>query len=279
MARLHLIVAIGVLASLGLSACNRPAEQAKASEKAAAPPAEAKVTTYVCADGRTVRASYPDPDTAVVDIDGKTRNLKIAISASGARYTGDGYQWWTKGMSEGQLSPLKPGEDIASAPGVNCSASDAAATGVAPAPGAPGGLPADKTPISEAAFTPQSAQGAANVVQTYYALLGEKKYDQAWKLWSDGGKASGQSAKDFPANFARYETYNAQIGAPGDIDAGAGSLFVEVPVVISATLKTGEPVNMKGVAKLRRVNDVPGATAEQLTWRISEMALKPSPGG
>lgn len=120
MARLHLMVAIGALASLGLAACNPAPEKANAPAEVAKP--EAKLTSYACADGRTVRASYPDPDTAVVEIDGKSRNLKIAISASGARYTGDGYQWWTKGMSEAQLSPLAPGEDIASAPGVNCSA-------------------------------------------------------------------------------------------------------------------------------------------------------------
>ena len=40
----------------------------------------------------------------------------------------------------------------------------------APVPGSPAGLPDDRTPISEAPFTPQSAQGAADVVQTYYAL-------------------------------------------------------------------------------------------------------------
>lgn len=274
MAKRHLLTGACALAALTVAACEQK------TEAAATPPpaAPAKVTTYVCADGRTVRASYPDPDTAIVDIDGKNRTLKIAISASGARYTGDGYQWWTKGMDQGQLSPLAPGEEIASAPGVNCSTQEGA-TGAPPNPGAPGGLPDDRTPISEAPFTPQSAQGAANVVQTYYALLGAGKYDEAWKLWSDGGKASGMSAADFAASFGKYESYNAQIGAPGEIEGAAGSLFVEVPVVVYGKLKTGEAVNMKGVAKLRRVNDVPGSTEEQRRWRIAETALKPSPGG
>src|ERR1700752_4397879 len=60
-----------------------------------------------------------------------------------------------------------------------------------PAPGSPGGLPDDRTPVSEAPFTPESAQGAADVVQTYFAHLGAKAYAQAWALWRDGGKASG----------------------------------------------------------------------------------------
>ncbi|WP_340644242.1 hypothetical protein, partial [Phenylobacterium sp.] len=74
----------------------------------------------------------------------------------------------------------------------------------APAPGTPAGLADDRTPISEAPFTPQSAQGAADVVQVYFALIGEKKYAQAWALWGDGGKASGMSQADFVASFDKY---------------------------------------------------------------------------
>src|SRR4051794_37277800 len=37
-------------------------------------------------------------------------------------------------------------------------------------PGTPGGLPDDRTPLSEAPFTPQSAPGGGDVVQTYFAL-------------------------------------------------------------------------------------------------------------
>jgi membrane-bound inhibitor of C-type lysozyme len=48
--------------------------------------------------------------------------LRIATSADGARYTGDGWQWWTKGMHEGSLAALAPGEAIASAAGVACHA-------------------------------------------------------------------------------------------------------------------------------------------------------------
>ncbi|MET3526961.1 MliC family protein [Phenylobacterium koreense] len=268
------------LAAFALAACGRGGEQqAKAPE---APPAKAApVTTYVCDDGRTVRASYPDTETAIVEIDGRSRTLRIAISASGARYTGDGFQWWTKGMDQAQLSPLAAGEDIATAPGVNCRAPEAAAAAdepvSPPAPGSPGGLPDDRTPISEAPFTPESAQGAGNVVQTYFALIGAGKYADAWKLWSDGGKASGMTAEAFAASFDRYASYNAQIGAPGRIEGAAGSLYVEVPVVIYGRLKTGEEVHMNGPVRLRRVNDVPGSTEEQRRWHIAETAFKPSP--
>lgn len=275
MANLHQLAAVAAMAAMGLAGCGKAPEKAPPPQPAAQ---AAPVTVYACEDGRTVRASYPDTDTAVVDVDGTKRTLKVAISASGARYVGEGLQWWTKGMDQGQLSPLASGEDIASASGVNCTAPGETAA-APPAPGAPGGLPDDRRPVSEGPFTPQSAQGAANVVQTYYALVAEKKYPEAWALWSDGGKASGMAAKDFAASFDKYESYNAQIGAPGEIEGAAGSLYVEVPVVIYGKLKTGGPVHMKGEVRLRRVNDVPGATPAQLNWHIAETALKPSPGG
>ncbi len=84
------------------------------------PAAAAKTLTYTCDDGRTVRAAYPDTDTAVLTLDGQTHRLHTAISADGARYAGKHWQWWTKGMHEGRLAPLKPGETIASASGVSC---------------------------------------------------------------------------------------------------------------------------------------------------------------
>jgi hypothetical protein len=146
-----------------------------------------------------------------------------------------------------------------------------------PAPGTAGGLPDDRTPISEAPFTPQSAQGAADVVQTYFALIGGARYAQAWALWSDGGKASGQpDGAAFTRSFDRYAQYNAQVGAPGVPDAGAGSVYVSVPVVIYGRLKTGQEVHEKGEAQLRRVNGVPGATAEQLKWRIFQIQTQPT---
>src|SRR3546814_4919783 len=64
-----------------------------------------------------------------------------------------------------------------------------------PAPGEPGGLPDDRTPVSEAPFTPESAQGAASVVETYYALLEQGEYRKAWQLWSEGGKARSEGRR------------------------------------------------------------------------------------
>ncbi|CAM5247750.1 DUF4232 domain-containing protein [Rhodanobacter lindaniclasticus] len=78
--------------------------------------------TYTCDDGRTVQATYPDTQTAVLSFDAQSHRLHIAISADGARYVGEHWQWWSKGMHDAQLAELKPGESIASDRGVSCTA-------------------------------------------------------------------------------------------------------------------------------------------------------------
>lgn len=253
-----------------LAACQPQA----AVPKAEAPPASGPTTTYGCLDGRTIQAAYPDSDTAVLTLDGRTLSLKIARSGSGARYVGDGVQWWTKGMTEATIAPLAAGEDIAGAEGVYCSTTPLP-TVEPPAPGSPGGLPDDRTPVSEAPFAPTSAQGAADVVQTYYAHIGQKAYGEAWKLWSNGGQASNQTPEAFAKSFGRYAAYNAQVGAPGLAEGAVGSLYIEVPVVIYGRMMNGAELHQAGKATLRRVNDVDGATPEQRLWRIAQIELKP----
>lgn len=144
-------------------------------------------------------------------------------------------------------------------------------------PGQPGGLADDKTPTSEAPFTPDSPQGAANVVQTYYALIGEGKYAEAWKLWGNDGKASGQPTADaFAASFGKYSEYRANIGAPGREDAGAGQRYVTVPVQPYARLKDGKAAYWIGSVVLHRTV-MDGAPASEKAWQIQSIDLKPAP--
>jgi membrane-bound inhibitor of C-type lysozyme len=231
--------------------------------------ADPHVTDYRCDDGQTVRAGYPDAQTAVVSVGGHAYTLKAGRAASGVRYVGFGLQWWTKGMAEGRLSRLKPDEEVASDPGVMCRTTPAAAQ--PPAPGAPGGLPDDRTPLVEGPIKPESAQGAAQVVQSYYALLESGRFAEAWRLWSDGGRASGRSEEDFAHGFRAYSAYHAQIGGPGAIEGAAGSLYVEVPVVLYGSRANGTAFTEKAKVTLRRVNDVPGSTPEQRRWHIAHI--------
>lgn len=75
---------------------------------------------FLCADGRAVRAVFLDPETLTLHIGKISVAMHGAPSASGARYIGDGWQWWTKGLQQAALARLKPGETIASSAGVVC---------------------------------------------------------------------------------------------------------------------------------------------------------------
>lgn len=145
-----------------------------------------------------------------------------------------------------------------------------------PAPGSPGGLPDDRTPVAEAPFAVTSAQGAANLVQTYYALLEAGRYGEARRLWAGEGEASGAGDARFAAGFERYRDYHAQVGAPGAIEGAAGSLYVEVPVVLYGRLKDGAEFSRKATVTLRRINDVPGSSAEDRRWHIRTIAGAPA---
>lgn len=250
-------------AALALAACQP--DDAGSVAPAAAPAAvnaDPKVTLYACEDGQQIEAGYPDAQSAMIKVRGRPYPLKAAEAASGVRYVGYGLQWWTKG-TEATLSELKAGEEIASGQGIRCWSGDPPPV-EPPAPGTPGGLPDDRTPISEAPFTPESAQGAANVVQTFYAHLEAGKAAEAARLMRNAQ----------PPDVSRYASYHAQVGAPGELRGAAGSLFVEVPVVIYGRLKTGQEVRQSGKAVLRRANDVPGSTPEQRQWRIERVELK-----
>jgi membrane-bound inhibitor of C-type lysozyme len=73
---------------------------------------------YSCG-GRTISATYinaPGNSLAVVRIDGATVIMASVLAASGARYAGQQYVWWTKGK-EADLYDLTKGED---APATHC---------------------------------------------------------------------------------------------------------------------------------------------------------------
>jgi hypothetical protein len=119
--------------------------------------------------------------------------------------------------------------------------------------------------LAEPKTSPTSAQGAATVVETYYALIEAGKYREALALREN---ADSMTAAKFAAGFAKYGEYHATVGAPSEIQGAAGSLYVEVPVQLYGRMKDGKPFGSAGTITLRRANDVPGATAAQRRWRI-----------
>ncbi len=253
---------------LALAACDKPAATASVQPTpvATAPlappaPVAAPVTApvimahYLCAGGKTLDAGYPSPTTVLLIWQSNAYTLTRSTSGSDARYAGFGLQWWSKGLTDATLSTLKGGEAVASDRGMACKAQIGALT--SPAPGTAMGSPADGTLIAAAAG-PLSAQGAANVVQAYYALLEKRSSVSAAANRVDG----------VPENLSQYSTLHAKVGAPGAIVVTGSTLTVEAPVVLSGRLADGAAFTKSGKATLKRPND---ATSP---WLIDRINLK-----
>lgn len=57
----------------------------------------------------------------------------------------------------------------------------------------------------------------------------------------------------------------------GEQEGAAGSLYYTVPVALYGTSVDNLAVELTGTMTLRRANDVPGADADQLSWRIASI--------
>lgn len=130
----------------------------------------------------------------------------------------------------------------------------------------------DGPPMADCQPAPKSMQAAAAVVQRYYSALNARDYDTAWRQWGETGPA-GQTQAQFKAGFARTRSTRVTIGALEPGDAAAGSIYQPVPVTVDATLDDGTRQQFRGTYILRRVNDVDGATPDQLRWHIASAKL------
>ena len=143
----------------------------------------------------------------------------------------------------------------------------------------PGGLRHDRPPLAE---TPgpvdsKSPEAAGQVVQHYGAFLEQRKFAEARRLWGSNGGASGLTEAQFVAAYDKYGSIRSQVGKPFDGEGAAGSIFIQVPLQLSGTLRSGGAFTLVGSLTLRRVNDVDGASATQLRWHIVQSDLKPRP--
>jgi hypothetical protein len=143
-----------------------------------------------------------------------------------------------------------------------------------PEPGTAGGLPIQAgTPQAEpdGPIDPKGAEGAGQVLQSFGALIEQKRFGEARKLWAGGAPQSQMSDSEFAAQYRAYSEAHLQSGAPGDIEGAAGSLYIDIPVVLYGRMANGRQFSRSGTATLRRVNDVPGSTEEQRLWHIASI--------
>jgi hypothetical protein len=125
----------------------------------------------------------------------------------------------------------------------------------------------EQTPLTEPAgpIDPKSAEAAGQVVQHYGALIEQKRFAEAAKLWNERSEAA-----KVIADLAATEIH-LEIGKPLDPEGAAGSIYITVPVVFYGRTVAAEPFRHTANLTLRRVNDVPGSTEEQRRWHIERI--------
>ena len=173
------------------------------------------------------------------------------------------------GACQQQSEPSLPQNDVVQQQQPATLPASESGPAIPPAPGAPGGLPDDRTPLEEPKghMDSKSAEAAGQVVQSYGALIEQRRWAEADKLWRDPARAKGVSDE-----LRVYSEVHLQIGKPSGLEGAAGSIYVTVPTVLYGKRKDGRDFSRSGEMTLRRVNDVPGSTAEQRSWRIESVA-------
>jgi len=150
--------------------------------------------------------------------------------------------------------------DTASSP-IGGESSEAATAESSETPEAPAETPLDYTALSE--------RDAPEKLLAFYAeSLHRKQWSAAALAWDSN---SGISAEILKSAYDKTEPPTLAIGK-GSSEGAAGSLFYEAPVVLNFGAG-GE--TLQGKITLRRVNDVPGASEEQLSWRIRNSTIGP----
>ncbi|MFB0614141.1 hypothetical protein [Aurantiacibacter poecillastricola] len=113
--------------------------------------------------------------------------------------------------------------------------------------------------------------GARSVLVNWARALELEEYDQAWSMLGEQDKQRW-NREEFAALFEDLSEITVAVPS-GRMEGAAGSLYYTAPTTITATDADGRPVRYEGEVVLRRVNDVPGATAEQLQWHIERVSL------
>jgi len=132
-----------------------------------------------------------------------------------------------------------------------------------------------QAPAAPPPAAPPGAQTSpAGFVARYASLLQAHKFDEAYSYLDP---STNLTKAQFENRLSGYKTIHAALGKIGPIEGAAGSLYSTVQLTLTGEKLDGSPYTVTGPVTLRRVNDVPGSTAEQRQWHIYEMDLSSKP--
>ena len=153
---------------------------------------------------------------------------------------------------------FKPSATAAIAPG-----SAALSHGAAPP------VPAPETTDPPAIAVRGDPRPPELVLRQWGTAIERRDWAAVRALWGHGGADSGLGPRHFAARWDRLRHPLVSVGA-GAQDGAAGSLYYSAPVTISDGSR-----QITGTVTIRRANDVPGASPEQLRWHAEATTRAP----
>jgi hypothetical protein len=114
-------------------------------------------------------------------------------------------------------------------------------------------------------------KGARNLLLEFAHAIEIGRFGGASAMLGDAGRTRW-SERDFERMFAGLPKRSVTVSS-GQIEGAAGSLYYTAPIVITGHDRDGRPVRFEGEAVLRRVNDVDGASPDQLRWHFDRLTL------
>lgn len=128
-------------------------------------------------------------------------------------------------------------------------------------------------------LTPDAARGEAgarHVLLEWARALENRQWNRAWCQFGDNGGASGQIFEEFARDWAARGSIDVYVPT-GKMKAAAGSSYYTAPAKVTVRGGDGALRVLMGDVILRRVNDVPGASAEELRWHVASARLTELP--
>jgi hypothetical protein len=124
-----------------------------------------------------------------------------------------------------------------------------------------------KLPPQPTDFPALASKDCAEVVEFYLEAIGGREWDKAALVWDD-------PVIDAQRLQAVFMDYDVEADGEPVVEGAAGSLYCTVDVSGTLTDPTDSAVApLAGELTLRRVNDVPGATADQLRWTLQSSTV------
>lgn len=87
-----------------VTGCSDPVQEDTSKQITEATPSATH--NYLCESGASIIATYTTTDLALIQYKGSNYTMQIAVSASGSRYVGGGFEWWSKGTGVGAEGTL-----------------------------------------------------------------------------------------------------------------------------------------------------------------------------